>query len=114
LAQAGQEATFHIDHIVPLARGGKTEEDNLALACVFCSLRKGAREQGIDPESRTTVPLFNPRHDEWEEHFAWEEEITLVGLTEIGRATILALDLNRMLILAIRREEIALGRHPPK
>jgi hypothetical protein len=30
----------------------------------------------------------------------------------MGRATIATLALNRPLILAIRREEIALGRHP--
>jgi 5-methylcytosine-specific restriction endonuclease McrA len=40
LAQEGQEATFHVDHIVPRAAGGPTEADNLALACVSCSLRR--------------------------------------------------------------------------
>ena len=34
LSQEGQEASFHIDHIMPKARGGATEPDNLALACV--------------------------------------------------------------------------------
>ena len=38
LAQEGQEATFHIDHIVPRKTGGQTIEENLALACVSCSL----------------------------------------------------------------------------
>jgi hypothetical protein len=32
LAQIGQEATFHIDHVVPLAAGGETTPSNLALA----------------------------------------------------------------------------------
>jgi hypothetical protein len=113
LAQAGQEARFHIDHIIPLARGGQTTPDNLALACVSCSLRKGAREMTTDPQTGAIVRLFNPRHDRWEEHFAWQNDVMLVGLTEIGRATVAALDLNRPLILAIRRAEIALGRHPP-
>ena len=39
LAQTGQAATFHIDHIVPRAAGGRTISQNLALACVTCSLR---------------------------------------------------------------------------
>ena len=30
----------------------------------------------------------------------------------IGRATVETLDLNRRIILAIREEEILLGRHP--
>ena len=34
LAQEGQEATFHIDHIVPKAAGGPAAADNLALVCV--------------------------------------------------------------------------------
>ena len=41
--QASQEATFHVDHIVPRLLGGATTADNLALACVSCSLRKSAR-----------------------------------------------------------------------
>ena len=34
LAQEGQEATFHIDHIAPVSAGGLTDSENLALACV--------------------------------------------------------------------------------
>jgi 5-methylcytosine-specific restriction endonuclease McrA len=41
IAQEHQEATFHIDHVVPRRAGGETILDNLALACVSCSLRKG-------------------------------------------------------------------------
>ena len=35
LSQLGQEAAFHIDHVVPQASGGMTSLDNLALACVL-------------------------------------------------------------------------------
>ena len=111
LSQAGQEATFHIDHITPVASGGQAVAENLALACVSCSLRKGARQTAIDPDTGLEVPLYHPRRDLWSEHFAWES-VRLLGLTAIGRATINALDLNRPLILAIREEEAALGRHP--
>ena len=51
LAQAGQEATFHIDHVIPIAAGGKTVLENLALACVSCSLSKSARQIISDPET---------------------------------------------------------------
>lgn len=111
LSQAGQEATFHIDHIIPLASGGKTTADNLALACVSCSLRKNARETAVDPQTGEEVALFHPRRDQWEKHFRWEG-VRLFGLSATGRATIVALELNRSLILAIREEEIILGRHP--
>ena len=61
LAQAGQEATFHADHVHPLAEDGPTTLENLALACVSCSLRKGARLLGRDPESGEEVRLYHPR-----------------------------------------------------
>lgn len=113
LSQIGQEATFHIDHIRPVAADGQTVENNLALACVSCSLRKAARIAAVDPETGDVVPLFNPRSDPWNEHFRWEN-VRLIGITAIGRATINLLDLNRPVILAIRQEEIVLGRHPDR
>ncbi|MBI3951427.1 MAG: HNH endonuclease [Acidobacteria bacterium] len=61
LSQAGQEATFHVDHVLPSAAGGETTPENLALACVSCSLRQAARESAIDPETGQQVRLYNPR-----------------------------------------------------
>ena len=101
---------FHIDHVIPLAAGGMTTADNLALACVSCSLRKGARQMAADPQNGEIVAMFNPRRDQWAEHFSWQGGF-LAGLTGIGRATIVALSLNRPIILAIRQEERMLGRH---
>src|ERR1700752_5332152 len=74
LSQLGQEATFHIDHVIPRAAGGPTTTDNLALACVACSLRKWARQTATDPETGGEVPLFNPRTQAWTDHFRWEGE----------------------------------------
>lgn len=37
-------ATFHIDHIVPLSRGGRNDARNLQLLCASCNLRKHARD----------------------------------------------------------------------
>ena len=111
LAQTGQEAIFHIDHVVPVVSGGKSEAPNLALACVSCSLRKGARQAALDPQTGNEAPLFNPRRDSWPSHFQWER-MTVVGLTPTGRATVSALRLNRPLALSIREEETQRGRHP--
>jgi hypothetical protein len=112
LSQEGQEARFHVDHVVPIARGGATVEENLALACVSCSLRKAARQCARDPQTGTDAPLFNPRIDSWKEHFCWDG-MRVRGLTPTGRATVAALKMNRPLILAIRSEEALRGRHPP-
>ena len=113
LSQAGQEATFHIENIIPTSAEGQTILENLALACVSCSLRKSARQMVFDLESSQQVPIFNPRLDHWEEHFRWNG-VQVIGLTATGRATIDALDMNRALILSIREVEMILERHPPQ
>jgi hypothetical protein len=112
ISQVGQVATFHIDHIIPAVAGGETVSDNLALACVSCSLRKGARQELEDLETGAIVLIFHPRQQIWKEHFAWNG-VQVIGLTPTGRATLQALDLNRPTMLAIRVEEELLGRHPP-
>ena len=61
LSQVGQEAAFHIDHVIPRAAGGPTVEENLAMACVSCSLHKAAKQTAIDPDSGEEAALFNPR-----------------------------------------------------
>lgn len=113
LSQHGQEAAFHIDHVIPKAAGGLTAKDNLALACVSCSLRKWAKLSATDPDTGEEFPLFNPRMQAWTEHFRWENE-RILPVTATGRATVAALAMNRQLILAIRQEEAARGRHPPR
>jgi len=112
LSQAGQEAAFHIDHVVPRAAGGRTESSNLALACVSCSLRKWARRSAPDPATGEDVPLFSPRDQAWGDHFRWEGAV-IEPLTPTGRATVTALAMNRPLAVAIRLEEAERGRHPP-
>ena len=112
LSQEGQEATFHVDHVVPVKAGGPSTVDNLALACVSCSLRKAARQKAVDPETGIETSIFNPRKDVWLDHFQWDG-VLMVGRTTTGRATVDQLRMNRLLILAIRQEEVERGRHPP-
>jgi hypothetical protein len=112
LSQLGQEARFHIDHVTPRAAAGPTTAENLALACVSCSLRKWAKQTAADPETGEEAPLFNPRTQTWAEHFRWDGE-RIIALTPTGRATVAALSMNRPIILTIRQEEAARGRHPP-
>ena len=72
LAQTGQEAAFHIDHVLPVVAGGNTTLENLALACVSCSLREGPRLLVRDPQTGEHVTMFHPRLDSWRAHFRWD------------------------------------------
>ncbi len=72
ISQIGQVATFHIDHIIPVVAGGETSAENLALACVSCSLRKGARQKLEDSETGELVYIFNPRQQRWNAHYIYK------------------------------------------
>jgi hypothetical protein len=104
LSQEWQEATFHIDHVKPKALKGPTSLQNLALACVTCSLRKAARIKARDPKTGKIVRLFDPRTGDWRKHFRITHTFRILGRTNCGRATVRALGMNRSNIVAIRRE----------
>lgn len=103
IPQAGQEATFHIDHVWPRREGGPTTLENLALSCVSCSLRKGARIEARDPHTGETAGVFNPRAQRWEDHFEMAEDFLILGRTSIGRASVELLRMNRPVAVEIRR-----------
>ncbi|MDZ7379897.1 MAG: HNH endonuclease [candidate division KSB1 bacterium] len=108
-------APMEINHIVPRSLGGLTEEGNLWLACPLCNEHKGVRTVALDPLTGEMVPLFNPRRQAWQEHFAWTAEgDRIIGLTAIGRATVIALNLNRPSLVKARQAWVAAGWHPPK
>ena len=44
----GWEKALHIDHVIPIARGGSDTLDNVRPAHAFCNLSKGAKIEGID------------------------------------------------------------------
>ena len=99
---------------MPRSLGGLTTADNLALACFSCNQHKAARLAALDPATGVSVPLFHPRQQNWEEHFAWDDTFALMlGLTPTGHATIAALHLNRLELVNLRRMLHQFGEHPP-
>jgi hypothetical protein len=86
---------FTIDHIIPQSLGGDDNLNNLALACRRCNERRYNFVAGYDPVTQTIVPLFNPRQQQWGEHFSWSADgQTIIGITPTGRATLSRFDLN--------------------
>jgi len=95
---------FSVEHIRPKSLGGGTDETNLALSCQGCNGHKHVAFEAADPITGGTVPLFNPRKDQWDIHFGWiENDSVLVGKTSVGRATIERLKLNREYVVNLRR-----------
>lgn len=104
-----------VDHIIPQAHNGATTAENLCLACTACNAHKGVMTHAQDPETGAQVALFNPRQQVWHEHFAWNEEGTMiVGLTACGRATVIALRFNDPLSVTARELWLLTGKYPPK
>jgi hypothetical protein len=87
-------ATHEIDHIIAEKHGGRTKAENLALSCTLCNKHKGSDLASVDPETGEIVPLYHPRLNQWNEHFA-VNGAEFVPLTAIGRVTIRLLQLNR-------------------
>jgi 5-methylcytosine-specific restriction endonuclease McrA len=76
---------MEIEHLLPEALGGLTEELNLWLACALCA-----------------------------EHFRWSDQYAVVlGQTPTGRATVVGLHLNRPTLVRARRLWVQAGWHPP-
>lgn len=106
---------LQLDHIIPIAKGGTDDEDNLWLACSLCNSYKGIQTTGVDPLTNAIVSLFNPRQQTWSGHFHWSDDGAQIdGLTPCGRATVIALQLNNVLAVTVRRGWIQAGWHPPK
>jgi hypothetical protein len=106
---------LEIDHIIPESQGGSADESNLILACPMCNGRKSNRTEAIDPQTGKVVPLFNPRTENWHEHFAWLADGAVIhGKSASGRATVIALEMNHDDIVSVRQRWVEVGWHPPQ
>ena len=88
--------------------------DNLAFSCQGCNILKATKTQHIDPLTGVIAPLFNPRIQNWKDHFTWDESWqSIIGITPIGRTTASLLQLNRPFVVNLRRILILAGEYPP-
>lgn len=108
-------ARLEIEHIIPLAKGGTNDENNLWLSCPLCNAHKSDKTTAIDPLTGETVTLFNPRTQRWRDHFRWSSDgLRVLGITPVGRATVIALHLSDDAdALEVRSYWVLAGWHPP-
>jgi len=104
---------FSVEHVTPRSAGGADDASNFAFSCQGCNNRKYTSTEGVDPVTGQTVPLFHPRRDQWPDHFAWNDDFTIViALTPSGRATVEKLQLNRPGVVNLRRVLREMRKHP--
>lgn len=113
LPQSAYDLTFNIDHVVARQHRGRDDESNLALACPRCNRKKGTKLSAVDPQSRDPVALYHPRRDKWADHFRLIGA-TITGITPVGRATVLLLDMNAPDRISLRTSLIAAGEFQPR
>jgi HNH endonuclease len=63
--------TFHVEHIIAKQHGGTDDPETLCLACSECNWAKGPNLAGL--LDGNLYPLFNPRKQNWNRHFRWEQ-----------------------------------------
>lgn len=107
--------SFHFDHIDPVVNGGETILGNLARSCGGCNGFKQDKTHYFDPFTHQLSRLYNPRNDIWQDHFQWSDDnLLIVGISPIGRATVELLQVNRQANINLRELLIMVNLHPPK
>jgi hypothetical protein len=109
LPQACTILPHEVDHIRSRKHHGPTTLQNTAWSCARCNGAKGSNASGFDTITDKLVRLFNPRADRWDDHFVWDGP-TLVGKTQVARATIDVLRINQADRVEHRRLLIATGQ----
>jgi hypothetical protein len=95
---------FEVEHVIPRSREGLDDDSNLALACRSCNLYKTNATLWADEVTGADAALFNPRVDNWQDHFTLDAETAEIrGLTPIGRVTVSCLRMNSLLQLQARQ-----------
>ncbi len=96
---------FQIEHIISLKHGGSNRKENLAYCCPECNYSKGT-DVGTYIANNLTR-FFNPRLDNWEEHFELKKG-EIIAKTDIGAATVIIFKFNQIDRLIFRNQLISM------
>ncbi len=111
LSEAVSFYTFHVDHIKSSKHGGLSALQNLAYACPDCNYYKGSDLGTFLEDDEHLVRFFNPRNDNWDEHFEIHDGF-IQGKTTIGEATARIFRFNDPDRLIFRKQLIAISLYP--
>ena len=111
LAESQSFLPHEPDHLIALKHGGKTVSANLALACFDCNRFKGSDIASLDVVTAEVVSLFNPRTQQWADHFFLHTDGRIVPLTAVGRVTESLLRFNLRERLEVRARLLLIGEY---
>ncbi|MEQ8676189.1 MAG: HNH endonuclease [Aggregatilineales bacterium] len=111
ISQEDSFLPFHVDHIIAEKHHGETTVENLCLSCPHCNTHKGSDISSIDLETTQLTPLFNPRIQIWDAHFALKSAL-ISPVTAVGRVTVHILSVNSEKQVLERAGLIRLKRYP--
>ena len=100
--------SFHIEHIISRQHGGTDNLSNLAYACSWCNWKKGTNIATVLSEEEELLRLFNPRTDNWTDHFEVQEG-AIMDKTDIAKGTLRLLEMNTVELILERKELIKSG-----
>lgn len=103
---------FHLEHIIGQQHGGTSLPENLAYVCSWCNWKKGPNIATILAPAGELIRLFNPRLQNWFDHFEADPSGLLVGKSPVGQATIRLLELNHPERVRERIEMMTAGCYP--
>lgn len=111
ISEEDRASGCQIDHIISIKHGGKTAAENLAYACIFCNINKGSDLGSIIWRTGELIRFFNPRREQWSEHFRLEGA-TIQPLTDIGEVTTRIFQFNSDERIIERQLLIEVNRYP--
>lgn len=113
LPQRASFFVFQIEHIISLKHGGLNDLSNLAFSCPICNRNKGTDLGTLTGDPPVLTRFFNPRIDDWKLHFSLDASGEIIPKSDIGKATVSALDLNNIESIIDRNKLLNAGELNP-
>jgi hypothetical protein len=86
--------SHQIDHIKSLRHRGDNSINNLAYACFYCNSGKGADLGSVHDLTGEFAFFYNPRVDNWRDHFEMLDDFWISLLTPTDWVTVIMLGFN--------------------
>ncbi|MCF8280561.1 MAG: HNH endonuclease [Bacteroidales bacterium] len=113
LPQKASFFVFQIEHVISKKHGGSNDIQNLAYSCPICNRNKGTDLGTLSGNPPILTRFFHPRNDIWLHHFSLDTSGEFLPKTEVGSATIMALDMNNIESIIDRKKLIQAGEMKP-